>query len=213
MTLERTVMRERIRELIMRRILDGTYRPGDRVVELQLVNELGVSQAPVREALRDLEAMRFIETVPYRGARVRAVTPVELGATYPVRAVLEELAGQLAAARVDERLLGQLEAEIAGMLDAAREGDQHGLLTHDARFHELIVEAAGNAVLLDAWSGLRIEAFTLVSLIRARLDLVAVADSHRPILDALRQREPAQAGKELRTHIESFGALVMGDTR
>lgn len=213
MTLERTVMRERIKELIMQRILDGTYKPGDRVVELQLVNELGVSQAPVREALRDLEAMRFIETVPYRGARVRAVTPEELGETYPVRAVLEELAGQLAAARVDDRLVAQLEGEIAGMLQAARGQDQHGLLTHDARFHELIVEAAGNSVLLDAWSGLRIEAFTLVSLIRSHLDLVAVANSHRPILEALRQRDPTLAGKELRTHIESFGALVMGDSR
>lgn len=213
MTLERTVMRERIKELIMQRILDGTYKPGDRVVELQLVNELGVSQAPVREALRDLEAMRFIETVPYRGARVRAVTPEELGETYPVRAVLEELAGQLAAARVDDRLVGQLEGEIAGMLQAASDQDQHGLLTHDARFHELIVEAAGNSVLLDAWSGLRIEAFTLVSLIRSHLDLVAVANSHRPILEALRQRDPTLAGKELRTHIESFGALVMGDSR
>ena len=57
MTLERSVMREQIKELIIKRILEGTYQPGQRVVELQLVQELGVSQAPVREALRDLEAM------------------------------------------------------------------------------------------------------------------------------------------------------------
>ncbi|AYY13708.1 GntR family transcriptional regulator [Actinobacteria bacterium YIM 96077] len=210
MTLERTVMRERIKELVIERILDGTYKPGERVVELQLVNELNVSQAPVREALRDLEAMRFIESQPYRGARVRAVTAEELGETYPVRAALEELAGQLAAVKVDENLIAKLESEIDGMRTAARAQDQHELLVHDARFHELIVEAAENSVLLEAWSGLRIEVFTLVSMVKAHLDLVAIPDSHLPILDALREGDPTLVGKELRTHIESFGALVTG---
>lgn len=211
MTLERTVMREQIKELIIQRILDGTYRPGQRVVELQLVNELGVSQAPVREAFRDLEAMRFIETEPYRGARVRAVSAEELAESYPVRAVLEELAGQLASPNVDEELQLQLDAEVQAMRAAARIGDQHGLLVHDSRFHELIVEAAGNAVLLDAWSGLPIEAFTLVSVIKSPLDLVAIANTHLPILDSLRQGDPDLVGKQMRHHIESFGILLTGD--
>ena len=163
MTIVRTVMREQIKELIIQRILEGTYKPGDRVVELQLVHELGVSQAPVREALRDLEAMRFIETEPYRGARVREVSHEELAESYPVRAALEELAGQLATPHADEEMLDLLEAEMSNMLHAAEEHDQHGLLVHDARFHEIIVEAADNAVLLDSWSGLRIEAYTLVT--------------------------------------------------
>ncbi len=92
MTLERSVMREQIKGLIIRRILEGTHKPRQRVVELQLVQELGVSQAPVREALRDLGPMRFIETESYRGARVRQVTRQELTETYPVRAALGELA-------------------------------------------------------------------------------------------------------------------------
>ncbi len=70
MTLERTVTREKVKELIIQRIIDGTCKPGERIVELRLVHELGVSQGPVREALRDLEAMRFIDTEPYKGARV-----------------------------------------------------------------------------------------------------------------------------------------------
>lgn len=210
MTLERTVMREQIKELIMQRILEGSYRPGDRIVELQLVNELGVSQAPVREALRDLEAMRFIETQPYKGARVRAVSRIELAESYPVRAALEQLAGQMAAPQADAELLSQLEAEMQNMRKAARNHDQHGLLTHDARFHELIVEASGNTVLLEAWSGLRIEAFTLVSVVTSHLDLVAIANTHLPILDALRQRDGELTGKVLHEHITSFGDLVTG---
>lgn len=204
MSLERTVMREQIKELIIRRILDGSYKPGERIVELQLVHELKVSQAPVREALRDLQAMRLIDTEPYKGARVRAITRAELAESYPVRAMLEELAGQLAAPRADGELLGRLGAELQSMRAAARRHDQHALLTADARFHELIVQAAGNSVLLDTWSGLRIEAFTLVSMVTSNLDLVAIADAHLPILDALRGGDPRLAGKAMREHIATF---------
>lgn len=211
MTLERTVMREQIKELIIQRILEGTYKPGERIVELQLVHELGVSQAPVREALRDLEAMRFIESEPYKGARVRAVSREELAESYPVRAVLEELAGQMAAPRADVELFSQLDSEVQSMRKAARNQDQHGLLVHDARFHELIVEAADNRILLDAWSGLRIEAFTLVSVVTSHLDLVAIANTHLPILDALRQGDADLTGKVMREHITHFGDLLTGD--
>jgi len=211
MTLERTVMREQIKELIIQRILEGTYKPGERIVELQLVHELGVSQAPVREALRDLEAMRFIDTEPYKGARVRELSRADLAETYPVRAVLEELAGQMAAAQADAELLSLLDAEMESMRRAARDQDQHGLLMHDARFHELIVEAAGNSVLLDTWSGLRIEAVSLISLVTSHLDLVAIADTHLPILDALRERDADLTGKMMREHIATFGYLFTGD--
>jgi DNA-binding GntR family transcriptional regulator len=209
MTIERTVMREQIKELIIQRILEGTYKPGERIVELQLVNELGVSQAPVREALRDLAAMRFIDSEPYKGARVRAVSREELAQSYPVRAALEELAGQMAADRVGSEHFAQLEAELQAMRAAARTSDQHGLLVHDARFHELIVEATGNEILLDAWSGLRIEAFTLVSVITSHLDLMAIANTHQPILDALRQGDPDVVGKVIKEHILAFGDLLL----
>jgi len=211
-TLQRSVMREQIKELIIQRILEGHYKPGDRVVELQLVQELGVSQAPVREALRDLEAMRFIETEPYRGARVREVTPEELTESYPVRAVLEELAGQLASGLATEETFRLLETEMQNMHEAARANDQHGLLVHDARFHEVIVEAAGNSVLLESWSGLRIEAFTLVSVIKSQLDLGAIAETHQPIVDSLRQRDSDLTGKVMREHIEHFGGTLFGGT-
>ena len=206
MTLSRSVLREQVKELIIQRILDGTYQPGQRVVELTLTQELGVSQAPVREALRDLEAMRFIESQPYRGARVRQVTREELAAMYPVRAVLEELAGQMAAPGIGDAILARLEEELRSMRDAAGCGDRHDLLVHDARFHGLIVAAAGNAALLDCWSGLRIEAYTLVSLVKSHHDLAAIAGTHEPILDALRQRDGTLTGKVLRQHIEHFGA-------
>jgi DNA-binding GntR family transcriptional regulator len=203
--LDRTMLRDQIKDLIIERILDGTYAPGDRIVEMTVATELGVSQAPVREALRDLEAMRFIESLPYKGARVRHITTEELSETYPVRATLEELAGTLAAGLVDSVLLESLEAEIEDMRTCARAGHVHEQLSHDARFHELIVEAAGNRVLLEAWRSLRIEARTLISVIKSDSDLLEIAETHTVILDALRSGDPMRAGKEMRQHIEFFG--------
>ncbi len=72
-------------------------------------------------------------------------------------------------------------------------------------------KAAGNTVLLDCWSGLRIEAYTLVSMIKSHLDLIAIANAHLPILDALRQRDGSLAGKVMREHIEHFASSLFGD--
>ena len=96
------LLREEIKERIVERILDGTYGPGERIVESAVAAEFGVSQAPVREALRDLEAMRFVESQPHRGARVREVSTEELVQIYPVRAALEEVAGREAAPRITD---------------------------------------------------------------------------------------------------------------
>jgi len=206
--LRRTTLRDEIKDRIVERILNGTYGPGQRIVESQVATEFGTSQAPVREALRDLEAMRFVETKPHRGARVREVTAEELGQIYPVRAALEEIAGREAAVRMSEEQLSALADELAGMRQAAEAQDLHAQLLHDVRFHEIIVEASGNHVLVDVWRSLRVEARTLVSVIRGDSDLRMIAEMHRPVLLALQSRDPELAGKEMRAHIEFFGSLV-----
>src|ERR1700712_4505285 len=113
------LLREALKERIVERILEGTYGPGERIVESAVAAEFGVSQAPVREALRDLEAMRFVESQPHRGARVRAVTTEELIQIYPVRAALEEVAGREAAPRITADEVALLGEELAGMRRAA----------------------------------------------------------------------------------------------
>jgi DNA-binding GntR family transcriptional regulator len=90
--LNRVVLREQVKEVLLARILDGVYAPGDRLVETQLAGELGVSQAPVREALRELETLRFVFSEPFKGTRVRGVSREEVVEIYPVRAALEGLA-------------------------------------------------------------------------------------------------------------------------
>jgi DNA-binding GntR family transcriptional regulator len=202
-TVSRVVLREQVKELILQRILTGIYAPGDRLVETRIAQELGTSQAPVREALRDLELLRFVESAPFKGARVREISDEELLEIYPVRAALEELAAREAAVRLDGGVAA-LEAELDAMHTAADEGDLHTQVVHDVNFHRLIVEAAGNRILQDVWGYLRIESRTIITAVRTGMDGHEIAERHRPVLDALRDRDPDRAGAALRRHLEEF---------
>jgi DNA-binding GntR family transcriptional regulator len=201
----RRVLREQIKELLLERILAHRYAPGDRLVETRIAQELGVSQAPVREALRELETLRFVESAPFRGTWVRGVSDRELAEIYPIRAALEDVAARAAA----ERLAGEvapLEREIRTM---ARAKDLHEQVEHDVRFHKLIVEASGNARLVELWESLQVEARTMITAIRTGLDPMEVARRHEPIVAALRRRDADAAGQEIRRHVEDFGRMFM----
>jgi DNA-binding GntR family transcriptional regulator len=208
-TVARVVLREQVKELILARILSGEYGPGERLVETRIAQELGTSQAPVREALRDLELLRFIESEPFRGARVRAVSDEELIEIYPVRAAIEEVAAREAAVRLDGDVAA-LEAEVAAMHAAADAGDLHSQVEHDVEFHRLIIEASGNSILLDVWASLRVEIRTVVTALRTGIDGHEIAELHRPVVEALRARDPERAGAALRRHVEHFGELLKG---
>jgi DNA-binding GntR family transcriptional regulator len=205
--LPRTMLRDQIKEVLLARILEGEYAPGQRIVELQLATEFGVSQAPVREALRELEALRLIVSEPHRGARVREVTTRELAEVYPVRAALEEEAARAAAVRLGGEVRA-LEAEYRAMRAAADRDDAHALVTHDVRFHRVIVEGSGNQTLVDLWSSLRVESRTVITMVKDHPDLHDVAEMHRPLIDAFRTGDGARCGRMLRTHIEHFAKWV-----
>jgi DNA-binding GntR family transcriptional regulator len=200
---------QQIREILLERIFKGELQPGDRIVELQLANELGTSQAPVREALRELQSLGFVEHEPYRGTRVRRITERELAEIFPVRAALEELAAQEAASRLNGRV-EELEREFEAMRAAAGSKDLQDLAGHDARFHRLIVEAAENKVLLDLWKTLRVEARVVVTALKTDIDLDELAEMHRPLLEALAEGSPEKAGRALRYHFEVLQAMVKG---
>lgn len=201
----RDCMRFQIRQELIRRVADGTYQPGERLVELQIAREFNTSQAPVREALRELEAMRLVETEPYRGTRVRALSERERWETAFVRGLLEA-----AAARAGTEALRcgieALRRDWAAIEEAARAGDHDGYARHNAAFHRRIVEAAGNQVMLRVWDSLMVEAGTRLNLTATALDLVPAARSHGPIVEALARGDAERAGRLLRDHAESFSA-------
>jgi DNA-binding GntR family transcriptional regulator len=205
--LSRTVLREQVKELLLGRIFDGTYAPGDRLVETRIAQELGTSQAPVREALRELELLRFVESKAYVGARVREVSEEELGEIYPVRAAIEEVAAREAAVHLDGGV-EELAAELEAMRSAAAAGDLHAQVEADVRFHRLIVEASGNRTLFEVWSSLRVEARTVITVLATGVDRQELAEMHLPILEALAAGDPAEAGRTVREHVEHFGRLL-----
>ncbi|WP_191090163.1 GntR family transcriptional regulator [Histidinibacterium aquaticum] len=204
------ILSEQIKEELLDNILSGKYEPGDRLVESQIARELGVSQSPVREALRDLMAMKFVEVLPYKGARVRRVERREIVEIYPVRAALEELAGQLAVANISGRI-DELSAVVGKMEAAAKAEDPREMAAHDVEFHRIIMDATGNGVLIETWNSLMIEARTFVTaknLLASTMEFQSIPAAHRPIIEALQSGDATRCGKVMREHVEAFEAVM-----
>jgi DNA-binding GntR family transcriptional regulator len=198
--LEREILSERVKDRILTWILEGELAPGSRIIETRVARQLGMSQAPVREALRDLATLGFVDMEPYRGSRVRQPTKVELVEAIEVRAELEALAGRLAASRRTEQCLETLERLYREMKEAGEAGDVHEHAVKNAEFHATIVDASQNATLRRLWSMLEPFSRTYVTASIPGIDLHWLAERHRGILDAIRGRDTEGAAAAMRQH-------------
>ena len=207
MTVARTVLREQVKEVLLERIRRGELEPGERLVETRLARELGTSQAPVREALRDLELLRLVESEPFRGSRVRAVDDSQLLPVFPVRAALEELAASEAARNADCDV-GALEHELESMREAAAAADWRTQIAHDVAFHRAMVELAGNEPLLQSWLVLGVEVSTAFATYQTLWDQTELAEFHVPIVEAIRAGDSRRAGAEARKHVRRTERVV-----
>jgi DNA-binding GntR family transcriptional regulator len=208
--LARSVLADQVRERLLERILSGRYPPDARIVETQVARELGTSQAPVREALRGLEALGVVEITPFRGARVRRPTPRELLEAYAVRSALETLAARFAVPRLTKLDLERLTAEVDEMQAGAAAGDRHRVAGADARFHGLIVQLADNATLLKVWGSLEPFLRTYITLVVPGADPHWSADLHVPVLDALRRRDADAVVAALAAHFDEVTDNMTG---
>ncbi|MFH1330763.1 MAG: GntR family transcriptional regulator [Actinomycetota bacterium] len=147
----RQVLSAQVKDRILQWILEGELAPGSRIVETRVARRLGTSQAPVREALRDLATLGFVEIRPYQGSRVRQPSRRELREAIVVRGELESLAGRLAAPRMTDECLERLESLMVGMAVSADRGDPHEQALQNTEFHAAIVEAAANRSLERLW--------------------------------------------------------------
>lgn len=195
-------LREQILGVLLDGLISGRWQPGDRIVERQVAAELDVSQAPVREALRDLEALRLVSTVPNKGARVRDIGPDDLSEMYPVRAALEELAASLAVDRLRGNVTA-LQRHADEIRRAAEQGDIGLQIRAGVAFHREIVASAGNRVLLAVWDSLGIEVWTNLSIRLLRTQLHENADDHVGIVHAFARCDP-NVGALLREHVLSY---------
>jgi len=196
---------EVVSEQIRGRILDGTLKPGERLVEDRLSAELGVSRVPVREALRGLSAEGLVTLLPRRGATVVEVTPESVAELVEVRALLEGLNARLAAQRHDPEIVAQLKDTLARGNEAAKAGTAEELARLNAEFHERLAEASRNAVLSDVMRGLRERtsiAFAINGRARAREDW----DEHAGILAAVIAGDGELAALLANRHVQNAAA-------
>jgi DNA-binding GntR family transcriptional regulator len=203
--LERRVFREEIREQLIEDILNGRMPPGARIVETRIAQQFGVSQGPVREALRDLELFGFVVSSPFRGTQVRKISTDDLLEIYPIRAAIEGVAARTAALLIDDATLDHLEDLIEQMREA---DDPHAQAHLDGAFHHAIIKAAGNRMLEHVWQTMRLSITTCVTHAVTHRSLHEIAERHVPVLAALRDRDPVRAEKEIRHHIEEPGEWI-----
>ncbi len=204
---EKVSIPAQIRRVLCGRILGGHYKPGDRLVELQIAREMGTSQGSVREALREVEVSRLVESEPHRGTRVRAITLREMREAYFVRGVLEQTAARTAA-RAFKGDVDRLRSEVEKILRAADERNFAEQAAHVYAFHRTVVAASGNKTLLRLWESLALEIRVRVRLGWGEIDRARADGSYDAILTALEKGDGRTAGRLLRKHAEASAPEV-----
>jgi DNA-binding GntR family transcriptional regulator len=208
-SIKRNVLTDQVRDYLLQGIFSGRFPPDSRIVETRVARDVGTSQAPVREALRALEALGVVDIHPFKGARVRRPSPGELQEAYEVRTLLESLGARLGVPRMTDADLAEIAALHESLQSAALTGDRHLVAERDAAFHARILALSGNVTLDRVWRSLEPVSRTYITLVAPNVDPVWVAGLHPPILDALRRREPASVEAALRRHFEDAAERLL----
>ncbi|WP_051265644.1 GntR family transcriptional regulator [Nakamurella lactea] len=193
-------------------IISGQIPAGQQLKQDELSALFGVSPAPVRETLRQLESEGLVEHFPNRGVFVVGVSDEEaLRVLLPIRLLLETFAAHQVVSRLDDELIEELQRQIEVMDAGADTGDIAMLNEADARFHELLVEASGSPHTIQLWRSvlprIRLQFYRLVP---RHPDLHDVTREHQTLLEVLRGGDPVAIDDELRVHIvETSAALIL----
>lgn len=206
--ISRERLSSKIKDRILQLILEGELQPGDRLVETRIARELGVSQSPVREAIRDLVAVGFLEIEPYRGAKIRRFTREDFLDDMEIRGELEAIAARRAASRITDAEIARLRSLVAEMHQMGGAGDAHGQAMTNTEFHRMVVEAAGSDGLMRAWSVLEPFARTYVTAMVPGTDLVWLGDRHSTIVEALEAGDTELAASVMREHAREARDLL-----
>lgn len=193
-------------------VISGVLRPGDKLVEGQLAEQMGTSRGPVREAIRLLEKEGLVSIEPHRGAFVTKLSVKKVREIYTLRAVLEGLAVRLALENknYEPEDIVRLQALINEMGDLAKGNDFIKIAQLDMKFHEVLCSKADHELLLESLSNLRTQTLRLIILTEVlRSDLEDEARTHQPVLDALRSGDPGFMEESIKQHITTAGELLV----
>ena len=212
----RKVFREEIRNTIRESIFKGELRPGDRIIETYWAKEMGVSQGPVREAIRDLEAMGLVETVPFKGSRVRSLTEKDIQDNYSVRICLESKSIRDAINVLTDEQLNELTVQLQEILvqmdDCASRGDLREFTDCDTAFHRAIINATGNEVLLKLWEQCNMRNWFVISALTDAESLKQLQSSHQRLFAEICARNEEAATATIERHLTNLMDGFMKDS-
>ncbi|MGH3437666.1 MAG: GntR family transcriptional regulator [Sciscionella sp.] len=194
-----TPLRDRVRDEVRRRIIEGIYPPGMRIVERDLADELGVSRLPVRESLRTLESEGFVSVVPRRGVVVRRLTEHDVAQLFDVREALEVLACRRATERATKADLVRLRRILARARKAIDTGSTTAIGRANEAFHDELIRLAGNELLTDMLEPLQ---GRLHWLFRQHDDPAELVDEHTELYEAIASGDPDRTAAQALTHVQ-----------
>ena len=204
--IEQTPLRVQIADMLRRAIVTGQLRPGTVLVETALAEQMSVSRAPIREAIQILENDGLVETVAYKGKRVKPLTAREVEETYNMRTVFEALAVE----RIMERghPVGALWEHCRTMEAAAVAGDREGLTAADQAFHRTLIRLSDHDLLLTLWNSLYLRIHQIMALRNTgQPNLAEIAANHAPIVEAIEAGDAALAVRLVTEHARSLADI------
>lgn len=197
-------LREIVFETMREAIIRGDLAPGERLMEVQLAEEMGVSRTPVREAIRKLELEGFVAMIPRKGAYVADYTIKDITDVFEIRAALESLAAGLACERITEQEIDELQILVVKVGKTIKDNDLDALVEVDTEFHDRIYKASRNSRLEQMISNLReqIQRFRATSLASPGR-IKDTLEEHKAIVDAIATRDIALAQRLAAEHVEN----------
>lgn len=199
-------LREIVLEALREAIVNGILTPGERLMEIQLAEEMGVSRTPVREAIRKLELEGFVVMIPRKGAYVAGVSFKDVKDVFEIRAALEGLAAGLAAEKVTQEEIEQMERALHYEREPA---SLEEMVQSDTDFHALLYKASRNERLIQILANLReqIQRFRTTSLAVPGRGKNAIQE-HRAMVDAIARHDVEDAQSLATAHIENAANIM-----
>ncbi|MCA0457469.1 MAG: GntR family transcriptional regulator [Chloroflexi bacterium] len=207
--IENRSLRDRVLDALREAIITGEIKPGQQLVETELAASLGVSRAPLREALQILSAEGLAETIPYHGTTVRRLTKADIEELYSLRSVLETFAIRRVIELHDPQHALVLRECFERMLAAAEAGALKQVNQIDREFHDTIIELTGHSLLLTSWSVVSMRVRQVMALLNRRnSDLKRIAYNHVPIIEAIEAGDTEIAVQLMEKHVAASGELI-----
>lgn len=196
-------LREVVCETLRDAIRKGVLKPGERLMEIQLADELGVSRTPVREAIRKLELEGYVIMMPRRGTYVANLSIRDVNEVFEIRTSLDSLASGLAAERITDEELEHLQRLLVAIGGYIEQGDMDKIVETDTEFHDLLYTASRNSRLTGIIFNLReqLTRFRTASMSYPGR-LRATLEEHRRIVEAIAQGDVKEAQAASEYHME-----------